>query len=155
MHNQFKNTATLFYNNEVKSILQDEVRKIKEKEKVRVLIEELKTPGNKENNRTQHHERVYTVAEQVKQKELQSSVDRLQKYLAKKEKVEVRVRTFMKDKNQNQKSDNKSLLSSRGESIELRDSVVETVKRQQTHITNMTERFPDKTKTTERSSRQI
>lgn len=62
MKTLFKNTATQYYEKEIKNILQEEVRKIKEKEKVKNIIDIFKSPENKENARTRHHQRVASIS---------------------------------------------------------------------------------------------
>lgn len=66
----FRNKATQFYNKEIQAIVNNEVKRIKEKEKVKSIVETLKNPDNKENFRARHHLQVAKVAEHVKQREL-------------------------------------------------------------------------------------
>ena len=43
----FKSAATQYFDREIKGILSEEVKKIKEKEKVKNMIDAFKSPGNK------------------------------------------------------------------------------------------------------------
>ena len=43
----FRNTAAEYYDKAIQGILQEEVKKIKEKEKLKNMIDALKSPGNK------------------------------------------------------------------------------------------------------------
>lgn len=105
----FRNSTNQYYTSEIKNILQDEVRKIKQSEKVKVMIETLKGGENKV--REKHHERVAQVAEQVKQKDLQKSICALENYLKKREERDTRVEKFIKQKKE--QFMNRSLLSQR------------------------------------------